>query len=84
MSEAESSYFELLNYGLTPQEARAVLLNSTKTELIMTANLREWRTFFKLRCDKAAHPQMREVTIPLLKDFQELIPVVFDDIGVGV
>ena len=84
MSEAESSYFELLNYGLTPQEARAVLPNSTKTELIMTANLREWRTFFKLRCDKAAHPQMREVTIPLLKDFQELIPVVFDDIGVGV
>lgn len=84
MSEAENSYFELLNYGLTPQEARAVLPNSTKTELIMTANLREWRTFFKLRCDKAAHPQMREVTIPLLKDFQELIPVVFDDIGVGV
>lgn len=76
----EDAYFKLLDIGLTPQEARAVLPNSLKTEVVMTANLREWRTFFKLRCANAAHPQMREVTRPLLEKFKSLIPVVFDDI----
>ena len=80
MKACEDAYFKLLDIGLTPQEARAVLPNSLKTELVMTANLREWRTFFKLRCANAAHPQMREVTRPLLEDFKNLIPVVFDDI----
>ena len=78
---AEREYFNLLNWGCTAQEARAVLPNSLKTELVMTANLREWRTFFKLRTAPSAHPQMREVTIPLLEEFKKLIPVVFDDIG---
>jgi thymidylate synthase (FAD) len=73
-------YHDLLNIGATPQEARSVLLNSLKTEVIMTANLREWRHFFKLRTPKTAHPQMREVTIPLLYDVQNRIPVVFEDI----
>lgn len=68
--------------GWTPEQARAVLPNSLKTELIMTANLREWRHFFKLRASKAAHPQMRELTVPLLGEFKEKIPVVFDDIKV--
>ena len=77
---AESAYFSLLEWGCSPQEARAVLPNSLKTEVVMTANLREWRHFFKLRTAPAAHPQMREVTIPLLCRMQELIPVVFDDI----
>ena len=77
---AESAYFSLLEWGCSPQEARAVLPNSLKTEVVMTANLREWRHFFKLRTAPAAHPQMREVTIPLLRRMQELIPVVFDDI----
>lgn len=77
---AERRYFELLNFGCTPQEARAVLPNSLKTEVVMTANLREWRHFFKLRTAQAAHPQMREVAILLLRRMQELIPVVFDDI----
>lgn len=80
MTKCEDAYFKLLNIGLSPQEARAVLPNSLKTEVIMTANLREWRTFFKLRTANAAHPQMREVTRPLLNDLKELIPVVFDDI----
>lgn len=80
MKACEDAYFKLLDIGLTPQEARAVLPNSLKTEVVMTANLREWRTFFKLRCANAAHPQMREVTRPLLEDFKNLIPVVFDDI----
>lgn len=77
---AERRYFDLLNFGCTPQEARAVLPNSLKTEVVMTANLREWRHFFKLRTAQAAHPQMREVATLLLRRMQELIPVVFDDI----
>ena len=77
---AEKAYFDLLEWGCTPQEARSVLPNSLKTELVMTANLREWRHFLKLRCSKAAHPQIREVTIPLLKELQERIPIIFDDI----
>lgn len=77
---AEKEYFDLLNWGCTPQEARSVLPNSTKTEIIMTSNLREWRHFLKLRTAKAAHPQMRELTVPLLHELQRRIPVVFDDI----
>ncbi len=80
---AECAYFELLNIGCTPQEARSVLPNSLKTEAVMTANLREWRHFLKLRADKAAHPQIREIAIPLLAELKEKIPVVFDDIGDG-
>lgn len=80
MFVAEKEYFDLLNWGFTSQEARSVLPNSTKTEIVMTANLREWRHFLKLRTAKAAHPQMRELTVPLLKELQERIPVVFDDI----
>lgn len=83
MFVAEKEYFDLLKWGCTPQEARSVLPNSTKTEIIMTANLREWRHFLKLRTAKAAHPQMRELTVPLLKELQEWIPVIFDDIGEG-
>lgn len=83
MEYCEDAYFKLLDIGLTPQEARAVLPNSTKTEVVMTANLREWRHFFKLRAlgtTGKPHPQMLEVTIPLLEDFKRAIPVVFDDL----
>ena len=83
MKYCEDAYFKLLDIGLTPQEARAVLPNSTKTEVVMTANLREWRHFFKLRAlgtTGKPHPQMLEVTIPLLEDFKRAIPVVFDDL----
>lgn len=83
MGFAENVYFDLLSDGCPPQEARTVLPNSLKTEVVMTANLREWRHFLKLRTAKAAHPQMRELTVPLLKELQEWIPVVFDDIGEG-
>lgn len=82
MASAEHMYFELLDLGATPQEARSVLPNSTKTEITITANYREWRNFFKLRTAKAAHPQMREVTIPLLKELKEKLPIIFDDIEV--
>lgn len=77
---AESTYFNLLDWGLTAQEARAVLPNSLKTEVVMTANIREWRHFLKLRCAKAAHPQMRELATRLLKDLKSRVPVCFDDI----
>lgn len=83
MEDAELAYFSLLEWGCTPQEARSVLPNSLKTEVCMTANIREWRHFFKLRAADAtgsAHPQMKEVTIPLLAELKQLIPVVFDDI----
>lgn len=79
--EAENAYFQMLDSGCTPQEARAVLPNSLKTELIMTANIREWRHFLKLRTDKAAHPQMREVALILLDMLKNKIPLLFDDIN---
>lgn len=79
--EAETAYFDLLNYGCSPQEARSVLPNSFKTEVIMTANLREWRHFFKLRASSMAHPQMREVAIPLFLKMREAMPAVFCDIA---
>lgn len=82
--EAEKDYIRFIEDGATPQEARAVLPNSTATEIVVTGNYREWRHFFKLRTDKAAHPQMREVTIPLLAELQRRIPIVFDDIRVDV
>lgn len=70
--------------GASPQEARSVLPNSIKTEVIVTANYREWRHFFNLRAARAtgpAHPQMEEITVPLLREIIDKIPVVFDDIG---
>lgn len=81
MCDAEASYFELLEYGATPQEARSVLPNSLKTEIVMTANLREWRWFFEKRAHKAAHPQMRELAYPLREEFRNLLPVIFDNCG---
>lgn len=80
MKNAEQSYFKVINEGATPQEARSVLPNSLKTEVVMTANLREWRHFLKLRTSQYAHPQIREVAIPLLKELQLKIPILFDDI----
>lgn len=79
--QAEEAYFDLLDYGCSPQEARAVLPNSLKTEVVMTANLREWRHFLRLRTSTAAHPQMREVACMLLEKMKAKVPVVFDDIG---
>jgi thymidylate synthase (FAD) len=74
---AEIAYFELIESGAKPQEARSVLPNSLKTEVIMTANPREWRHVFKLRCSHAAHPQMRELMVPLFVEFNRRWPNVF-------
>jgi len=80
MKRIECDYFDLLEEGWKPEEARSVLPNSLKTEIVMTANLREWRHVFKTRCSGKAHPQIRELMRPLLKDFQNRIPVLFDDL----
>lgn len=80
MKASEDAYFELLDLGATPQEARSVLPNSLKTEIIVTMNLRSWRNFFQLRTNFSSHPQMIEIATPLLKEFKTRIPVIFDDI----
>ncbi len=80
MRIAETQYNTLIAMGCTPQIARGVLPNSTKTEINMTANLREWRHFLRLRTSSAADPAMREVAIPLLHKMYDAIPIIFDDI----
>lgn len=80
MKDAEKHYMKMIELGATPQIARSVLPNSTKTEITITTNYREWRNFFKLRVPATAHPQMREVTIPLLKELKNKLPIIFDDI----
>ena len=77
---SEKSYFALLDSGATPQEARSVLPNSLKTEIIVTMNLRQWRHFLTLRTAKESHPQIREIACPLLTELKALIPIVFDGI----
>lgn len=79
--QSAESYIELLKGGWTPQQARSVLPNSLKTEIVVTYNLREWRHFFSLRAAKPAHPQMQQLAIPLLLAFKEELAPVFDDIG---
>lgn len=84
MSNAETLYLRLIALGSTPQEARSVLPNSLKTEIIVKFNLREWRHFLTLRTSKAAHPQMREVANMILLEFKEKLPVIFEDISLSV
>lgn len=81
MINAEQDYLTLLKDGWTPQQARSVLPNSLKTEIVVTANLREWRTIFKQRTSSAAHPQMRELMCPLLDELKTVLPIIFDDIN---
>lgn len=78
---AEIAYFDLLADGCSPQQARAVLPNSLKTEIVVTANIREWRHILFLRAAHNAHQDMVRLVIPLLADLKKRIPIVFDDIG---
>lgn len=80
MQKIEDTYNEMVAMGAKPQEARSILPNSLKTEIIVTMDLREWRHFFKLRTAERAHPQMREVACMLLEEMKKRIDVVFDDI----
>ncbi len=77
---SENEYKVLLAAGWRPQEARSVFPNALASKIIVTMNLRTWRHFFLMRTSKEAHPQMRQVTIPLLAEFQRLVPVLYEDI----
>lgn len=78
--EVEKGYMELLKLGASPQEARSILPNSLKTEIIVSMNIREWRHFFKLRTSERAHPQMREIATMILNEFKNKYNVLFKDI----
>lgn len=80
MQFIENKYIELINNGAKPEEARAILPNSLKTEIVVTMNLREWRHFFKLRTAEAAHPQIREIANMILQEFKSSLPVIFGDL----
>lgn len=80
MRQAETGYFALLSSGQTAQEARSVLPNSLKTEIVMTANVREFRHFFTLRASPKSHPQMVALAQDMLRGFRAAVPVLFDDI----
>jgi thymidylate synthase (FAD) len=76
----ETAYRALLAKGWTPQEARSVLPNGLGSQIDVTYNLRNWRYFFLARTSREAHPQMRQLVIPILKRFRELIPILYEDI----
>jgi len=82
MAQLEKTYLEMRKNGARPEQARSILPNSLKTEIFMTANLREWRHFLKLRTATRAHPQMREVALKIYKILNENLPVLFSDIEV--
>lgn len=82
MHEAEIRYNKLIALGAKPQEARSVLPNSLKTEIMTTMNIREWRYVLGLRTKPDCHPQMRQVMNMLLSEFREKLPVLFNDVGV--
>jgi thymidylate synthase (FAD) len=77
---SEKRYQQLLQDGWTPQQARSVLPNSLKTEIVVTANIREWRHILKLRTGAGAHPQMKEIMVMLLNHFKGYYPIFFEDI----
>lgn len=79
LDSCELAYQDAIEAGWSPQQARSVLPNALKTEIVITGNLREWRHFFKLRCSPRAHPQMQEIANMLLYDIRERIPIVFDE-----
>ena len=78
---AEDAYMALLYDNVKPEIARDVLPLSTATEIVVTGNIREWRHFFKLRCDSKAHPQIVSISRKLLNELKSKIPVLFDDIN---
>lgn len=83
IEQAELGYRNMLSNGCTPQIARSVFPNALASRIIVTGNLRNWRHFLLMRTTKEAHPQMRQVTIPLLAEFQAKIPILFEDIEPG-
>lgn len=80
MMQISNAYNKLIELGATPQEARSILPNSLKTEIVMTMNIREWIHFFRMRTSKAAHPQMREIAISLYETFKKNMPTIFGEL----
>lgn len=78
----ENHYNYCIRIGRKPQQARYFLPNGLKTEIVMTMNLREWRHFFNLRADEAAHPDMVALAKPMLTEFHELLPEIFGDLAI--
>jgi thymidylate synthase (FAD) len=82
LKQCEERYMRWREFGWKPQEARGFLPHFVKTEIGATLNFTSWRNFFKKRCHPAAHPQIRQLAVPLLREFKRLIPVFFDDLEV--
>ncbi len=80
MENIEKEYNNLISMGAKPEEARSILPNSLKTEIVVTMNLRSWRHFFELRTSERAHPQIREIANALLADLKTQLPVIFGDL----
>jgi len=80
MEQAEKRYMEMIESGASPQFARGVLPIDVKTEIVMTANLRQWGHVFKMRTDPVAHPNMHQLMIPLLEDFKRLFPGMYENL----
>lgn len=81
---ANSQYDMLIKDGWKPEQARSVLPNSLKTEIVVTTNLRDWRHIFSLRCDKTAHPQMRELMVPLYLELVAKCPTLFKGVKFSI
>lgn len=75
---AEERYQQARDRGWKPEQARGFLPHFVKTEWTQTMNLGSWNNFFAKRCAPNAHPQIRQLAIPLLREFQKHIPIVFD------
>lgn len=82
MQNIENTYNKMIAEGAKPEEARSILPNSLKTEIVVTMNMREWRHYFRMRTAPAAHPQIREISISLLNELKQKMPVFFEDIDV--
>lgn len=80
MSEVERVYLDMLRDGVAPQIARSILPNALATTIAVTYNLRNWRQFFMMRTTKETHPDFRRIAIPMLHEFKQRIPLLFDDL----
>lgn len=76
----EIMYLNMLDNGIRPQEARSILPNSLASTIAVSGNLRAWRWLFLARTTKETHPDFRRITLPLLEEFKNRIPVIFNDI----
>jgi thymidylate synthase (FAD) len=80
IQQSESTYKELLKQGWRPQEARSILPNALAATIAATGNLRNWRHFFLMRTSKETHPDFKRITIPMLAEFQKVVPLLYNDI----